>query len=320
MKLTCPNCSSRFKVKDGALGTKGRKVKCGKCGHRWYAMPEAAPAPVAAATPAATPADPTEEFAPPPPPVADPTDARPPPPPVADPTDAPPPPVADLTDAPPPPTPPVPQAAPVASVPDDDEVDVPDDDEVGVPDAMLADPPPIPPESSFVLQNRTPEPQGGGTLKYWILLVLILASSSGAAFWWRDTVVHHFPAANKAFIMVGYPANTLGYGLKIFEAKTFLDVKGGKRIFGVRGQIMNETGKIIEVPLLKAILIGTKGEDVTSWSFEAKEPRILPGEKVEYETVTENPPRGTTGLRITFTRAEESEAMKDKMMSKEPKK
>ena len=322
MSLTCPNCGSRFKIKDGALGTKGRKVKCGKCEHRWHAMPEAAPASVAAATPAsvaaatpapvaaatpasvaaatpasvaaatpaAAPADPTEDFAPPPPP----------PPPVADPTDATP--------------PPVPQAAPVADVPDDD------DDEVGVPDAMLADPPPIPPESSFVLRNHNPEPQGGGTLKYWILLVLILASSSGAAFWWRDTVVHHFPAANKAFMMVGYPANTLGYGLKIFGPKTFPDVKGRKRILGVSGQIMNETGKVIEIPLLKAILIGTNGEDVTSWSFEAKEPRILPGEKVEYETVTENPPRGATRLRITFTRAEESEAMKDTMMSKEPKK
>jgi hypothetical protein len=194
----------------------------------------------------------------------------------------------------------VPQVAPV---PDDPDVD---DDEVGVPDAMLADPPPIPPESSFVLQNRNPEPQGGGTLKYWILLILILASCSGAAFWWRETVVHHFPAANKAFMMVGYPANTLGYGLKIFEPKTFLDVKGRTRILGVSGQIMNETGKIIELPLLKAILIGAKGEDVTSWSFEAKEPRILPGEKVEYETMTENPPRGATGLRIMFTRAEES--------------
>ncbi|MGB0554495.1 MAG: hypothetical protein ACPGQV_18315, partial [Alphaproteobacteria bacterium] len=224
----------------------------------------------------------------------------------------------DPTDAPPPP---VPQVAPVADDPDvnDDEDDDFDDDEVGVPDAMLADPPPIPPESSFVLRNRNPEPQGGGTLKYWILLILILASSSGAAFWWRDTVVHHFPTANKAFMMVGYPANTLGYGLKIFEPKTFLDVKGRKRIFGVSGQIMNETGKIIEIPLLKAILIGPKGEDVTSWSFEAKEPRILPGEKVEYETVTENPPRGATGLRIMFTRAEESEAIKEKMMSKEPK-
>ena len=42
MNLTCPNCGARFKIKDDALGTKGRKVKCGKCEHRWYALPEAA--------------------------------------------------------------------------------------------------------------------------------------------------------------------------------------------------------------------------------------------------------------------------------------
>jgi hypothetical protein len=168
-----------------------------------------------------------------------------------------------------------------------------------------ADPSPIPPESSFLPRNRNLEQQSGRTLIYRILLVLIIAAGSGAAFWWRDTVVHHFPAANKVFMMVGFPANTLGYGLKIYEPKTFLDVKGKKRILGVTGQIMNETGKIIEVPLLKAILIGAKGEDLAGWSFEAKEPRILPGEKVEYETATENPPRGATGLRITFTRAEE---------------
>jgi predicted Zn finger-like uncharacterized protein len=308
MNLTCPNCSARFKIKDGALGTKGRKVKCGKCEHRWHAMPEAVPAPAAAVAP--TPADPTEDFAPPPPP---------------------PPPVADPTDAPPPPPPPVPQAAPAEDDLDDDDpgVDDPgvdenyddeDDDEIGVPDAMLADPPPIPPESSFVPRNRNPEPQSGGTLKYWILLVLIIVGSSGVAFWSRDIVVHHFPAANKVFMMVGFPANTLGYGLKIYEPKTFLDVKGKKRILGVTGQIMNETGKIIEVPLLKAILIGSKGEDLAGWSFEAKEPRILPGEKVDYETATENPPRGATGLRITFTRAEEEEAMKGEKMSKEPAK
>jgi predicted Zn finger-like uncharacterized protein len=289
MNLTCPNCSARFKITDGALGTKGRKVKCSKCEHRWYAMPGAEPAAVAAAAPSAPAlADPAEDFIPPPP-------------------------VADPTDAPPPPPPPPPPPVSVEEEPDED------DDAVGVPDAMLADPPPLPPESSFAPRHRNPELQGGGTLKYWILLVFIIVGSLGTAFWLRDTVVHHFPASNKIFMMVGYPANTLGYGLKILEPKTFLDVKGKKRILGVSGQIMNETGKIIEVPLLKAILIGTKGEDVAGWSFEAKELRILPGEKVEYETATENPPQSATGLRITFTRVEE-EAMKDKMMLKEPAK
>ncbi len=299
MNLTCPNCGARFKIKDDALGTKGRKVKCGKCDHRWHAMPEgaaAAPAAAAAARAPSAPADPTE--APPPPP--------------------PPPPVADSTEAPPPPPPPIPQATAAADDDYDDEDDYDDDDYEegsGVSDAMRADPPPIPPESSFVPRDQSAQARSGrsgGTMKYWVLLALILIGSTSSAFVWRDSVVHFFPAANKVFMMVGFPANTLGYGLKIFEPKTFLDVKDKKRILGVTGQIMNETGKIIEVPLLKAVLIDSKGGDISSWTFEAKEPRILPGEKVDYETANENPPRGVTGLRITFTLAEE-EAMNGKM-------
>lgn len=308
MNLTCPNCSSRFKIKDGALGTKGRKVKCGKCEHRWHAMPEggATPAPAAAPASKPAPADPTEDFAPPPPQ---------------------PPPVADPTEAPPPPPPQVPQAG-GDDFDEDDDPDYDDDDDddgVGVPDSMLDDPPPIPPEippeSSFVPRNA-PVEKSGGTMRYWLLLAIILLGGGSAAFFWRDAVVHQFPAANKVFMMVGFPANTLGYGLKIFEPKTYLDVKGKKRILGVSGQIMNETGKIIDVPLLKAILIGSQGEDMSSWTFETKEPRILPGERMNYETSTIDPPRGATGLRITFTRAEE-EAMQGKMddkMSKTPAK
>ena len=279
MNLTCPNCGARFKIKDDALGAKGRKVKCGKCEHRWYALPEAAvAAPVASA-----PADPTEDFAPPPPP--------------------------------PPPPPSATQAVEEDDF-DDDDFGKDDVDDGGVPDEMLSDPPPIPPESSFVRPNQAPEPKRGGMLKYWVLLLLLLIGGSSAAFVWRDTVVHHFPVANKVFMMAGFPANTLGYGLKIYEPKTDLNVKDGKRILGVSGQIMNETGKVIKIPLLKAVLIGAKGEDISSWTFDAKEARILPGEKVDYETATENPPRGATGLRITFTLADE-EAMGDKMMPKE---
>jgi len=59
-------------------------------------------------------------------------------------------------------------------------------------------------------------------------------------------------------------------------------------------------------------LLGSKGENVKSWTFEAKQPQIDPGEKIEYETSLENPPSGAAGLQITFTRAEE-ESMDDKM-------
>ena len=39
MELACPNCDTRFKVPDGAIGDDGRKVRCSACSHQWRAYP-----------------------------------------------------------------------------------------------------------------------------------------------------------------------------------------------------------------------------------------------------------------------------------------
>ena len=44
MKLVCPSCESGFLVDATAIGPSGRKVRCGRCGNSWLAMPvEAVP-------------------------------------------------------------------------------------------------------------------------------------------------------------------------------------------------------------------------------------------------------------------------------------
>lgn len=40
MILTCPNCQTRFLVADQAIGTDGRRVRCGNCQHMWFAQPD----------------------------------------------------------------------------------------------------------------------------------------------------------------------------------------------------------------------------------------------------------------------------------------
>ena len=78
MILACPSCSARFLIPDSAIGMRGRTVRCGRCGHVWYAPPPAEPAsdagdavdpgPAAAPESAGTPTHGTEEGGPPPPP------------------------------------------------------------------------------------------------------------------------------------------------------------------------------------------------------------------------------------------------------------
>lgn len=52
MIVSCPTCSTRYTLSDESLGTDGRKVRCARCGHTWWQMPERVePEPVVADAP-----------------------------------------------------------------------------------------------------------------------------------------------------------------------------------------------------------------------------------------------------------------------------
>jgi predicted Zn finger-like uncharacterized protein len=42
MLLTCPQCSAKYNVTDGAIPSSGRTVRCAACGNSWRAMPAGA--------------------------------------------------------------------------------------------------------------------------------------------------------------------------------------------------------------------------------------------------------------------------------------
>lgn len=47
MKIACPNCSTKYSLKEQALGTSGRKMKCAKCAQVWHALPSDVILPIA---------------------------------------------------------------------------------------------------------------------------------------------------------------------------------------------------------------------------------------------------------------------------------
>jgi len=80
MILTCPACSTKYVVKDGAIPPAGRQVRCASCKHSWHQDPEGVAEGVAPVAPSNEQPAAVEQVAEP---VA-----------IADPVEAPPPPIA----------------------------------------------------------------------------------------------------------------------------------------------------------------------------------------------------------------------------------
>jgi predicted Zn finger-like uncharacterized protein len=284
MIISCPNCTTRFNLNAELLGDTGRNVKCAKCMHRWFA---------------ATPTKGTAAAVPPPGPVAAP--AAPPP------AVAPPPPAAPPAPAAPPPAAKTPRAA--APEPEDDAPD-PIDEE---PQTEAPPPPPIPSEADIArFQTRPPPPKS--TMIGWIALFLVIVALVTSTVFFRRDIAAFYPPSNRLFLAIGLPTDTLGYGLKIHDPKMSQRSDGGDRILVIKGEIENETGAVIDVPLLRGAVKNTRGTELFIWSFKTKEPRVLAGEKNTYETEVRNPPPGATQLSITFTRESEMQAEKKRAM------
>ncbi|MGL4540909.1 MAG: zinc-ribbon domain-containing protein [Polymorphobacter sp.] len=54
MILTCPECSARYRLADGAIPAAGRSVQCASCKHSWFEAGSDGPPPAAAPEPART--------------------------------------------------------------------------------------------------------------------------------------------------------------------------------------------------------------------------------------------------------------------------
>ena len=282
MIITCPKCSTQFRLNADQLGDAGRNVKCAKCAHRWFAEPTSLSA------------EPARAAAPKPAPV--------PPPP------APPP----LTPPPPAPPPSLKEAPAEESASPQPEAPAPLDEE----DEPVASPPPIPTEEEIARFQAKPPQAKPSTLKWWILLFLVIVVVVGSLFYYRREVVAIYQPMNKLYTVLGLGGDVLGSGLKIPDYTIVSRQEGNKRILSIKGEIKNTTSHVIDVPLLFGAIKDSKDNELRIWSFRAKEPRVLAGESVAYETEIPNPPRGGVNVSITFTTEAEMEAKKAMAMKK----
>lgn len=282
MILTCPNCSTQYVVKDGAIPPGGRQVRCAACKHSWHqdseesgaetdtAPPPPAPEPEPRSEPAAEQAD--ESFA----------EAS-----LIEPRSGP---EAEERafdeavveeQAEPQPEPPVEEAA-AAAEPQQPVVE------------DWREPPQPEPEddqfSPFVVEDEI-EPRRRRPLVA-ILLILTVVAALAAAFWFLA------PAEWKAGLGIGSAGAS-----PLALVTTHMDrqrLESGNELLTVTGRVINPTSKEQDVPPLQAQLRTRTGQVVYSWTIQPPARTLPPGASASFNSAEVNVPPGGEELTITL--------------------
>lgn len=295
MELTCPNCSSRFRAPDDAFAAGPRKVRCGRCRHVWTASGEpVTPAPAAFEIhPAPDTANVSEER------LAGPSEAqdvyadypapvsRGPVQPII---------TAPAPSAPPPaPEPSAPASAPAPVLQSD--APAPAQEQEDWASSKSAGGFPRYQEDEHVRGN---EGKRGGLLIGWVLFFLVLIGVLAGGWHFRDQVVQKVPQLQKLYDMIDAQLAAPGdEGLELRGVTSVLRTIGGDRRMVIEGSVVNVSQEPQAVPLLRALILDSSGNQIAQWDFDPGAKSLDPGDRVEFSTST-SAPEGESQLDLIF--------------------
>lgn len=298
MILTCPECATRYVVKDGSIGPKGRKVRCANCGHSWHQEADVAAmadeSPLTAPPPPITSHDPepeVEDTAPAP-------DAAP----VDDDPAVEPPPIPEPEELPEPPEVPVQETgeeevsqdetvASDADAPTAEELEPDTETEAGpaldedslppIASDTTAEPEVAAEEPAFVPIEDDFDDDDGKKRWPMILLVGLLAVAVAAA-----ALVAFGPPEIKERIGLAQAEQESPLTLVIEQRNTTPLEGTDDQQLSVRGRVINATDETQDVPVIQAVVTDNAGSVVKRWTIDPPTARLGPGESASFNNAT----------------------------------
>ena len=133
----------------------------------------------------------------------------------------------------------------------------------------------------------------------WALLALLIAVFVGGVVA-RQQIVALWPATARLYDRLGLGAPAYDTVLAVRNATSTLQEEDGKPVLVLRGEVVNISSVVQNVPNLRTSL-RESGREVQGWTFQAAQSRLLPGEAASFVTRFKDPAPGATELTITFT-------------------
>lgn len=307
MKITCPSCETNFSVPEAALGTRGRTLRCARCGHKWHQLPPYVEDEVPLEMPAKAP---PRKAAP----SARPSVFEPP---VED---------KEFEDN-------AGSGLPgfnlnfggdgasfsfgssggADSYSDNLEEEDPsgppeevEDPFAHIAELMGASPEPIP--DVFASPPPKPKPRRKGGAGLWVLVIMILLGAAGFGLYQlQEIVVDLIPGSAQVYEELGLRSEVVGAGLIFRNYSSERMVQENSEVLVVRGVIANSTDAIKEIPLLRLALYNDKTllqKKIISPPQQALDARGSVG----FRITLEQPDPSANRFEVTFASARGPEA------------
>jgi predicted Zn finger-like uncharacterized protein len=273
MIVTCPNCNTHFKVPEGALGTKGRTMKCARCSHVWRATAH----PMVDEVPLESPPDRARKGLP----LDDVTERM-----FADHDMS-----GDIALA----------EIEALGLSGEGEERLHDDEDpfAEMSDLMRARRPESMPD---MYEARVPKParRKGGFILWIVFLLILLAAAGFGLYYLQDRIIDHWPGLAKYYDMAGVRQEDVGVGLNFRNYNSERLVQDNNEVLIVRGVIANTTEQKKDIPLLRLALYN--GANLLQEKrFAPPQPTLDAKATVGFKVTLEQPHPDATRFEVTFT-------------------
>jgi predicted Zn finger-like uncharacterized protein len=130
------------------------------------------------------------------------------------------------------------------------------------------------------------------------LIIVVLAITLLALIHWRSAVVKVFPQAGSLFALVGLPVNLRG--MEFENLKTSQEFQDGVTVLVVEGTIVNKTRSSVEVPRLRFALRNRSGQEIYAWTALPQRSTLGPEETLAFRTRLASPPSEGRDVFVRF--------------------
>ena len=115
---------------------------------------------------------------------------------------------------------------------------------------------------------------------------------------WRAEVVRALPQTSSFYKLVGLLVNL--QGLTFDGVVTTTEQREGVPVLVVKGNIINVTRKVADLPRLKFIVRKATGQEIYSWTAVPSRPLLPPGEAVSFRAQLASPPPDAHDVLLRF--------------------